>query len=134
MRHQFYHLLQSKQTFQMVSREHSVSRGKSIHSGQCDKGVYSMYILSGIFFYLFFLYFYYFFIYLFINYFVYLLLFIYSIYSLNLFQVLPLSLLFTLMIASNNLCLKYVGVAFYYIGRSLTTVFNVIFSYAVLGD
>lgn len=42
-------------------------------------------------------------------------------------------MLFTLMIASNNLCLKYVGVAFYYIGRSLTTVFNVIFTYIVLG-
>jgi hypothetical protein len=37
------------------------------------------------------------------------------------------------MIASNNLCLKYVGVAFYYIGRSLTTVFNVIFTYTILG-
>lgn len=36
------------------------------------------------------------------------------------------------MIFSNNLCLKYVGVAFYYIGRSLTTVFNVIFSYLML--
>lgn len=43
-----------------------------------------------------------------------------------------MSILFTLMIASNNLCLKYVGVAFYYVGRSLTTVFNVIFSYTLL--
>lgn len=40
--------------------------------------------------------------------------------------------MFTMMIATNNLCLKYVGVAFYYIGRSLTTVFNVIFSYLLL--
>uniref|UniRef100_A0A0R3RMR6 TPT domain-containing protein n=1 Tax=Elaeophora elaphi TaxID=1147741 RepID=A0A0R3RMR6_9BILA len=38
------------------------------------------------------------------------------------------------MIATNNLCLKYVGVSFYYIGRSLTTVFNVIFSYIILGQ
>lgn len=38
------------------------------------------------------------------------------------------------MIATNNLCLKYVGVAFYYIGRSLTTVFNVIFTYVLLGE
>lgn len=38
------------------------------------------------------------------------------------------------MIASNNLCLKYVGVAFYYVGRSLTTVFNVIFTYMMLGQ
>ena len=30
------------------------------------------------------------------------------------------------MIAFNNLCLKYVGVAFYNVGRSLTTVFNVV--------
>lgn len=38
------------------------------------------------------------------------------------------------MIATNNLCLKYVGVAFYYVGRSLTTVFNVIFTYILLGE
>ena len=41
-------------------------------------------------------------------------------------QVLPLSIVFVAMISFNNLCLKYVGVAFYYIGRSLTTVFNVV--------
>lgn len=40
--------------------------------------------------------------------------------------------MFTLMIATNNLCLKYVDVSFYYIGRSLTTVFNVIFSWVLL--
>lgn len=50
------------------------------------------------------------------------------------FQVLPLAILFTAMIASNNLCLKYVGVAFYYVGRSLTTVFNVVFSFVLLGE
>ncbi|XP_072767227.1 GDP-fucose transporter 1 [Anoplolepis gracilipes] len=49
-------------------------------------------------------------------------------------KVLPLSLLFTGMIATNNLCLKYVSVAFYYIGRSLTTVFNVVFTYILLGQ
>ncbi|KAL0839325.1 hypothetical protein ABMA28_016064 [Loxostege sticticalis] len=49
-------------------------------------------------------------------------------------RVLPLSLMFTLMIATNNLCLKYVGVPFYYVGRSLTTVFNVVFSYVLLGQ
>lgn len=38
------------------------------------------------------------------------------------------------MIATNNLCLKYVGVSFYYVGRSLTTVFNLIFSYILLGE
>ena len=36
------------------------------------------------------------------------------------------------MITFNNLCLKYVGVSFYYIGRSLTTVFNVATTYLVL--
>ena len=41
-------------------------------------------------------------------------------------QVLPLSIIFVCMITFNNLCLKYVGVAFYYVGRSLTTVFNVV--------
>ncbi|KAL5284551.1 SLC35C1 family protein [Megaselia abdita] len=47
-------------------------------------------------------------------------------------NILPLSILFTAMIASNNLCLKHVGVAFYYIGRSLTTVFNVLLTYILL--
>ncbi|CAH2063685.1 unnamed protein product, partial [Iphiclides podalirius] len=47
-------------------------------------------------------------------------------------KVIPLSIMFTLMIATNNMCLKYVGVAFYYIGRSLTTVFNVLFSWILL--
>lgn len=45
---------------------------------------------------------------------------------------LPLSIVFVCMITFNNMCLKHVGVAFYYIGRSLTTVFNVIFSYFLL--
>lgn len=47
-------------------------------------------------------------------------------------KVMPLAILFTSMIATNNLCLKYVDVSFYYIGRSLTTVFNVILSYILL--
>uniref|UniRef100_A0A182TU73 Sugar phosphate transporter domain-containing protein n=1 Tax=Anopheles melas TaxID=34690 RepID=A0A182TU73_9DIPT len=49
-------------------------------------------------------------------------------------KVLPLSILFTAMIATNNLCLKYVSVAFYYVGRSLTTVFNVLLTYVLLGQ
>jgi hypothetical protein len=49
-------------------------------------------------------------------------------------QILPLSILFTAMISLNNLCLKFVGVSFYYVGRSLTTVFNVILTYLVLGE
>ncbi|KAJ8977083.1 hypothetical protein NQ317_008426 [Molorchus minor] len=48
--------------------------------------------------------------------------------------ILPLSLLFTAMISTNNLCLKYASVTYYYIGRSLTTVFNVMFTYLILGE
>lgn len=47
-------------------------------------------------------------------------------------NVLPLSFLFILMIGFNNLCLTYVGVSFYFLSRSLTTVFNVIFTYLIL--
>ncbi|XP_066253388.1 GDP-fucose transporter 1 isoform X2 [Euwallacea similis] len=49
-------------------------------------------------------------------------------------QILPVSVMFTSMIATNNLCLKYVSVAFYYIGRSLTTIFNVILTFLILGE
>lgn len=49
-------------------------------------------------------------------------------------QLLPVSIMFTTMIATNNLCLKYVSVAFYYIGRSLTTIFNVLLTYIILGE
>ena len=41
-------------------------------------------------------------------------------------QVLPLSAVFVGMITFNNLCLKHLGVSFYNVGRSLTTVFNVV--------
>ncbi|XP_077568874.1 GDP-fucose transporter 1 [Stigmatopora nigra] len=47
-------------------------------------------------------------------------------------EVLPLSVVFISMISFNNLCLKQVGVAFYTVGRSLSTVFNVLLSYAIL--
>ena len=49
-------------------------------------------------------------------------------------KVIPLSILFTMMISSNNLCLKFVSVAFYYVGRSLTTIFNVLLSYLFLKE
>jgi len=49
-------------------------------------------------------------------------------------QVLPLSVVFVGMITFNNLCLKNVGISFYYIGRSLTTVFNVLMTYFILGQ
>jgi solute carrier family 35 (GDP-fucose transporter), member C1 len=57
-----------------------------------------------------------------------------DIILINFLQILPLSILFTAMISLNNLCLKFVGVSFYYVGRSLTTVFNVILTYLVLGE
>lgn len=47
-------------------------------------------------------------------------------------EVLPLSVVFISMITFNNLCLKHVGVAFYTVGRSLSTVFNVLLSYVLL--
>jgi GDP-fucose transporter C1 len=49
-------------------------------------------------------------------------------------KVLPLSIVFVGMITFNNFCLKYVGISFYYIGRSLTTVFNVLLTYFLLGQ
>jgi len=48
-------------------------------------------------------------------------------------RVLPLSAVFVGMITFNNLCLKWVEVSFYNVARSLTIVFNVIFSYVMLG-
>jgi len=47
-------------------------------------------------------------------------------------RILPLSLVFVGMIAFNNLCLKFVTVSFYNVARSLTIVFNVIFTYTLL--
>jgi GDP-fucose transporter C1 len=48
--------------------------------------------------------------------------------------VLPLSVIFVGMITFNNLCLKYVEVSFYNVARSLSIVFNVIFTYLLLGE
>uniref|UniRef100_A0A5K3FUW0 TPT domain-containing protein n=1 Tax=Mesocestoides corti TaxID=53468 RepID=A0A5K3FUW0_MESCO len=44
----------------------------------------------------------------------------------------PLSCVFFAMIVFNNLCLKYLDVSFYFVARSLTTVFNVILTYLIL--
>mmetsp|Transcript_13465 Transcript_13465/g.13532 ORF Transcript_13465/g.13532 Transcript_13465/m.13532 type:complete len:326 (+) Transcript_13465:205-1182(+) len=46
--------------------------------------------------------------------------------------VLPLSFIFVGMITFNNLCLKYVEVSFYNVARSLSIVFNVIFTFCLL--
>ena len=48
-------------------------------------------------------------------------------------KVLPLSLIFVGMIAFNNICLQYVAVSFYNVARSLSIVFNVFFTYMILG-
>lgn len=43
-----------------------------------------------------------------------------------------LSCMFTGMLTFNNLCLKYVGVAFFQVARSMTLIFTVIFSSIIL--
>jgi solute carrier family 35 (GDP-fucose transporter), member C1 len=48
-------------------------------------------------------------------------------------KIFPLSLMFVGMVTSNNLCLKWVEVSFYNVARSLTIVFNVVLSQALLG-
>eukprot|EP01038_Epipyxis_sp_PR26KG_P012662 gene12662-16973_t len=48
-------------------------------------------------------------------------------------QVLPLSLIFVGMITFNNICLQYVEVSFYNVARSLSIVFNVVFTLLLLG-
>ena len=48
-------------------------------------------------------------------------------------RIFPLSLVFVGMITFNNLCLKWVEVSFYNVARSLTIVFNVGFSWGLLG-
>lgn len=47
-------------------------------------------------------------------------------------RVFPLSIVFVGMIASNNFCLRWVEVSFYNVARSLTIVFNVIFTNILL--
>jgi solute carrier family 35 (GDP-fucose transporter), member C1 len=48
-------------------------------------------------------------------------------------SVMPLSVIFVGMITFNNVCLQLVEVSFYNVARSLTIVFNVIFSFLLLG-
>ncbi|CAL4127728.1 unnamed protein product, partial [Meganyctiphanes norvegica] len=49
-------------------------------------------------------------------------------------RVLPLTINFMLMIAANNFTLKFLGIAFYNIGRSLAIVFTSILTYFILGQ
>ena len=48
-------------------------------------------------------------------------------------KVCPLSVVFVVMTTFNNLCLKNLGVSFYYVGRSLVHLFNVALSFYILG-
>ena len=48
-------------------------------------------------------------------------------------DVLPLSVIFVGMVGFNNLCLEYVEVSFYNVARCLSLVFNVVFSFLLLG-
>jgi GDP-fucose transporter C1 len=48
-------------------------------------------------------------------------------------RVAPLTSIFCAMILFNNLCLQYVEVSFYQVARSLTIVFNIGFTYSILG-
>eukprot|EP00484_Ammonia_sp_Unknown_P017306 CAMPEP_0197031434 /NCGR_PEP_ID=MMETSP1384-20130603/10438_1 /TAXON_ID=29189 /ORGANISM="Ammonia sp." /LENGTH=322 /DNA_ID=CAMNT_0042460957 /DNA_START=27 /DNA_END=991 /DNA_ORIENTATION=+ len=48
-------------------------------------------------------------------------------------KVMPLTVVFLGMIVFNNLCLKYVEVSFYQVARSMTIVFNIVFTYLLLG-
>ena len=50
------------------------------------------------------------------------------------YKVLPLSCIFVGMVMFNNLTLKFVEVSFYNVARSLTIVFNVVFTYLLLGS
>merc|ERR1712130_17365 len=47
-------------------------------------------------------------------------------------KVMPLTFVFLGMIVFNNLCLKYVEVSFYQVARSMTIVFNIVFTYFLL--
>jgi len=49
-------------------------------------------------------------------------------------QVAPLSIIFVGMIATNQICLQMVEVSFYNVARSLSIVFNVIFTFTILGN
>ncbi|KAK9728073.1 hypothetical protein K7432_001325 [Basidiobolus ranarum] len=49
-------------------------------------------------------------------------------------RVAPLTIIYVMMLALNNLCLKYVEVTFYQVARSLSILFNIIFTYSLLGQ
>lgn len=48
-------------------------------------------------------------------------------------KVIPLTFMYVMMLAFNNLCLQYVEVTFYQVARSLSIIFNIVFTYMILG-
>ncbi|KAG0171368.1 hypothetical protein DFQ30_001123 [Apophysomyces sp. BC1015] len=48
-------------------------------------------------------------------------------------KVAPLTFIYVMMLALNNLCLKYVEVTFYQVARSLSINFTILFTYLILG-
>ncbi|CAG8540876.1 1744_t:CDS:2 [Funneliformis caledonium] len=48
-------------------------------------------------------------------------------------KVIPLTFMYVMMLAFNNLCLQYVEVTFYQVARSLSILFNITFTYTLLG-
>ncbi|KAI8391041.1 triose-phosphate transporter family-domain-containing protein [Radiomyces spectabilis] len=48
-------------------------------------------------------------------------------------KVAPLTFVYVMMLAMNNLCLKYVEVTFYQVARSLSINFTILFTYLILG-
>ncbi|KAF7729525.1 hypothetical protein EC973_004199 [Apophysomyces ossiformis] len=48
-------------------------------------------------------------------------------------KVAPLTFIYVMMLALNNLCLKYVEITFYQVARSLSINFTVLFTYLILG-
>ncbi|KAJ3340736.1 hypothetical protein HDU93_006406 [Gonapodya sp. JEL0774] len=48
-------------------------------------------------------------------------------------KVASLTFVYVMMLAFNNLCLQFVEVTFYQVARSLTIVFNIVFTYIILG-
>lgn len=48
-------------------------------------------------------------------------------------RVAPLTVVYVLMLAFNNLCLQYVEVTFYQVARSLSIHFSILFTYIILG-
>jgi GDP-fucose transporter C1 len=49
-------------------------------------------------------------------------------------KIAPLTFIYVMMLALNNLCLKYVEVTFYQVARSLSINFTIMFTYVILGQ